>query len=53
MSPEVLVTKLLLIMFGSAAEPLPVVSGAKELRFIAEFKLVKYAMLLDILMCFN
>lgn len=31
-------------MFGSVAEPLPVVSGAKELRYIAEFKLVKYAM---------
>lgn len=36
-------------MLGSVAEPLPVVSEAKEPRYIAEFKLVKYVMLFDVL----
>jgi len=36
-------------MLGSVAEPLPVVSGAKELRYVAKFKLVKYTLLLDVL----
>uniref|UniRef100_A0A8C0ATJ5 Oxysterol-binding protein n=1 Tax=Buteo japonicus TaxID=224669 RepID=A0A8C0ATJ5_9AVES len=48
LSPGVLVTKTVCQMPGSITEPVAVVSGGKEFRYIAEFKLMKCTVLLNI-----